>query len=70
MFRVIQNMCSGIKPCIRKDGELSEYCMCNIGVRQGETLFSLFLNDLEDYLSAASVKVPQFMPSILLYTLT
>ena len=59
-FRIIYSMYNGIKSCVRKDGELSQYFGCDIGVRQGENLspllFSLFLNDLEDYLKLCQCK--------------
>jgi hypothetical protein len=57
IFRVIHNMYRYAKSCIRNGNELSESFLCNIGVRQGENLspvlFSLFLNDLTDFLSRA-----------------
>ena len=43
-----------IKSCISLNGECSEYFQCHQGLRQGENLspilFSLYLNDLENYL--------------------
>ena len=49
-------MYTNIKSCVSIDGEQSDFFMCNCGVRQGENLspvlFSLFLNDLEDYLES------------------
>ena len=58
VFRVIQNMYSEAKSCIRNKGEMSDFFSCNIGVRQGENLspllFSIFLNDLEQFLAADS----------------
>ena len=36
---------------------ISDYCMCNIGVRQGvnlsPALFALFINDFTEYVSTA-----------------
>ena len=53
-FRIIQNMYSNIQSCVSLNGTKSDLFSCNCGVRQGENLspilFSLFLNDLEDYL--------------------
>ena len=43
-----------IKSCISLNGECSEYFQCHQGLRQGDylspILFSLYLNDLENYL--------------------
>ena len=53
-LRVINNMYKGIKSCISFNGDLSKFFMCDKGVRQGENLspllFSIFLNDVEQYL--------------------
>jgi hypothetical protein len=53
MYQVIFNMYQNIKSCLFYDGKKSEYFPCEIGVQQGENLsqflFSLFLNDLEDF---------------------
>ena len=53
MWTLIKNMYQGIKSRIVHDNEISEYFMCNNGLRQGENLspflFSLYLNDVEDY---------------------
>lgn len=52
-FKVIFNMYQGIKSCVQYNGEQSDFFPCLIGVRQGENLspflFSIFLNDLEQY---------------------
>ncbi|XP_061174937.1 uncharacterized protein LOC133184104 isoform X3 [Saccostrea echinata] len=54
-FRFIRNMYKGIKSKVQIGQHLSDFFMCNVGVRQGENLspflFSLFINDLEDYLT-------------------
>ena len=54
IFRVIHNMYENIKTCIRQGQEYSDFFSCDVGVKQGENmspfLFSLFLNDLENYL--------------------
>ena len=48
-------MYTNIKSCISINGEHSDYFQCHQGLRQGEHLspimFSLRLNDLENYLS-------------------
>ena len=50
----INNMYKGIKSCISFNGDLSNFFMCDKGVRQGEDLspllFLIFLNDVEQYL--------------------
>ena len=47
-------MYRNIKSCVSVNGKSSNFFPCNIGVRQGENLspllFSIFLNDLEDFL--------------------
>ena len=46
-------MYNGIKSCVRYKNDESGYFPCLVGVRQGENLspflFSIFLNDLDDY---------------------
>ena len=48
-------MYNNIKSCISINGEHSDYFQCHLGLTQGEHLspiiFSLYLNDLENYLS-------------------
>ena len=55
IFRVIYNLYQNIKSCVMYSGELSGFFRCYCGVRQGENLspvlFSLFLNDLDDFLT-------------------
>ena len=59
-FRIIFNMYDGIRSRIVYNGCKSEYFQCNIGVRQGENLspflFSLYLNDLQTFLSTKNIK--------------
>ena len=47
MFNVIFNMYKNAKSCVSKDGFLSDYFRCSVGVRQGENLspllFAIFL---------------------------
>ena len=54
VFRVIKNMYTNIKSCVSLNNKLSDFFISNMGVRQGENLspflFSIFMNDLEDYL--------------------
>ena len=63
-LRVIQNMYKNIQSCIKLKGEYSPFFPCETGVRQGENLspllFSLFLNDLESYLSNKGCKGVDF----------
>ena len=52
-FKIIYNMYNVIKSCVQYNGSQSEFFPCHTGVRQGENLspflFSIFLNDLEDF---------------------
>jgi hypothetical protein len=54
-FKVIHNMYSMAKSCVKNGSVISRFFDCNSGVRQGENLspllFALFLNDLNTYLS-------------------
>ena len=58
-FNYIKNMYKGIKSLIKMNNKTSDFFNCNVGVRQGENLspflFSLFINDLEDFLIARDV---------------
>ena len=53
-FRIVYQMYQGLKSLILVNNIQSALFPCNIGIRQGENLlpvlFSLYLNDLEDYL--------------------
>ena len=55
MYNIIYNMYQNIKSCVAYNGQISDYFPCEMGVRQGENLspflFSIFLNDLEDFLN-------------------
>ena len=64
VLRVIISMYNEIKSCVSLHGNVSAFFASNSGVRQGENLspvlFSLYLNDLENYLkhnSSASIVV-------------
>ena len=54
VYKIIVNMYDGIKSCVFSANEKTNYFTSNAGVRQGENLspllFSLFINDLEEYL--------------------
>ena len=54
-MKIIKNIYSKAKSCVRINGCYSNYFYNNIGVRQGENLspllFSIFLNDLKSYLT-------------------
>lgn len=62
-------MYKSIKSCIQVNNELSDFFMSQIGVRQGENLspflFSLYFNDLQDFLEQNSVLGTEFMCNIL-----
>ena len=57
MFKIIHNMYDNAKSCVRNGSQLSEFFISNVGVRQEENLdpvlFSLFLNDLVEFISHA-----------------
>ena len=57
ILTVIQNLYKSAKSCVRDGNTYSEYFVSNIGVRQGKNLypllFSLFLNDLTEFMSNA-----------------
>ena len=52
-FKIIYNMYNDIKSCVQYNGSQSDFFPCVTGVRQGENLFlflfSIFLNDLDDF---------------------
>ena len=60
MYDIIFNMYQGIKSRISFDGVNSYYFPCDNGLRQGENLspflFSLYLNDLEDFMTQHNVR--------------
>ena len=62
-------MYDGIKSRIIHNGCTSEYFPCNIGVRQGENmsplLFSLYLNDLEQFLASENITGLQSVTDVL-----
>ena len=53
-MRVIKNLYQNVKSCVYQNGTRSDFFQCSMGVRQGENLspllFSLFVNDIEDFL--------------------
>lgn len=59
-FKIITNMYKGIKSKVLANGRCSDFFDCTVGVRQGENLspflFSLYLNDLEEYLYVNNVR--------------
>ena len=54
MLRIIRDMYTNVKACVRGCNSYSEFFKCAIGLKQGEVisplLYSLFLEDLELYL--------------------
>ena len=60
MYNVIFNMYQGIKSRISFNGMNSNYFPCDNGLRQGENLspflFSLYLNDLQEFMSQHNVR--------------
>lgn len=61
ILKVIQSMYNNAKTCVQNGNDVSDFFECNIGVRQGENLspllFSIFLNDLSEFLSKDSVGI-------------
>ena len=59
MYKVIYNMYQNIKSRIVYNNTVSDFFDCNNGVRQGENLspflFSMYLNDLEQFLNDRNV---------------
>lgn len=57
-YNLIKSMYDSIKSCVSINGVTSRFFPSNIGVRQGENLspflFSVFLNDLETFLSSGN----------------
>ena len=55
IINVVYNMYNNAKSCVKLGNNLSEFFVCNIGVRQGENLspllFALYLNDFEYFVS-------------------
>ena len=55
IFYIVYNMYQNIKYCVASEGQLSDFFVSNVGVRQGENLspllFSIYVDDLENYLS-------------------
>ena len=55
LLTVLKNMYKDIRSCVSHNDKMSPYFICNNGVRQGENLspilFSLYLNDLEEFLT-------------------
>ena len=70
-FQLIKSMYDGIKSCVSINGKLSDFFPSNIGVRQGENLspflFTIFLNDLENFLSESNVKGVELEDNIFNY---
>ena len=58
ILKIIQNMYTEAKSCVKVGGKLSDYFQCTAGVRQGENLspilFAIYLNDFKDYLGERS----------------
>ena len=55
LMKLIHNLYKDTKACIKLNNKISNSFSCNIGVRQGDSLspllFSLFINDFEEFLS-------------------
>ncbi len=54
ILSVIKNMYSNIRSCVMLNQQVSDIFVCNVGVRQGESLspmlFAFYINDMENKL--------------------
>ena len=61
LFTIVYNMYENIKSCVRINDETSAFFPSECGVRQGENLspllFSLYLNDLENFIISGGVSI-------------
>ena len=68
IYKCIYSLYQNSKSCIQYNGKLSDYFVCNTGVRQGENLspllFAIYLNDL------SKVLIQQYEGLPLIYNLT
>jgi hypothetical protein len=68
-FCAIQSMYDSLMACVRANGELSDFFDCPTGVRQGcvlsPALFSLFINQVANYVSEHGVHGIQLLPNLL-----
>lgn len=62
IFDVIRSLYCHTKSCVRVGNMDSDYFPCNVGMRQGENLspllFSIYLNDLKDFMSSTFSGLP------------
>jgi hypothetical protein len=67
MLKIIHNMYESAKSCVRLGTKLSDHFYSNVGVRQGENLFpvlfSLFLNDLVEFIGVRSLFRQPIIPT-------
>ena len=68
MLKIIYSMYDSAKSFVRQNHQMSNYFYINIGVRQGENLspilFSLFLNDLVEFMSHGFDGLPDITEAI------
>lgn len=68
-FGALKVMYESLVSCVRVNHELSDIFECPVGVRQGcvlsPTLFSLFINELANYISENGVHGVQLLPNLL-----
>ena len=62
MYNCIKSMYTNIKSCVFVNGEYSQMFPCEVGLREGESLssifFSFYINDLYRYLGERSKNLP------------
>ena len=67
VLRVLKNLYSGIKSCVLLNGSRSDFFSCMTGVRQGENLspflFSIFVNDMEEFFAQKGVPYVELQSS-------
>ena len=74
LFRIIKNMYSTVKSCVKGCNSYSDYFECAVGLKQGEVispvLFSLFVDDLELFLQDdpnCGIKINALLMIVLLF---
>lgn len=69
VFIVIHALCSNFKTCVRGRTSDSSFFACNVDVRQGENLspllFSIHLNDFQEYISKFFAGLPQISEKVI-----
>ena len=74
LFRIIKNMYTTVKACVKGCNSYSDYFECAVGLKQGEVispvLFSLFIDDLELFLQDdpnCGIEINELLMIVLLF---